>query len=68
MSVCFGIGEPDGRDLSNLEELIWNPDSGLQDKQIENFQLLARFAILLSIFCVHFVLFEQENSLKQRTA
>ncbi|ESN95360.1 hypothetical protein HELRODRAFT_187398 [Helobdella robusta] len=35
-------GENDGRNLSDLEDLIWDPSNSLTDKQIENFQIVAR--------------------------
>lgn len=37
-------GEEDGRNLEELEELVWSPspDNGLQDKQIDQFLVIAR--------------------------
>lgn len=35
-------GESDGRELSQLEELVWSPDIGLSDRQIDQFLVIAR--------------------------
>ncbi|KAK2168603.1 hypothetical protein NP493_1170g00000 [Ridgeia piscesae] len=35
-------GESDGRNLTELEELVWSPDTNLTDKQIDQFMVIAR--------------------------
>lgn len=35
-------GESDGRDMSELETLVWNPENPLTDKRIDNFMAIAR--------------------------
>ena len=37
-----GTGESDGRNLEELETLIWTPDHGLTDKQIDQFLVISR--------------------------
>lgn len=34
--------EEDGRDLAKLEEKIWDPNSSLTEKQIDQFLVVAR--------------------------
>lgn len=36
------VGEDDGRDLEKLEEKIWDPNSSLTEKQIDQFLVVAR--------------------------
>ncbi|PAA78800.1 hypothetical protein BOX15_Mlig019708g1, partial [Macrostomum lignano] len=38
----LGDGESDGRDLAQLEELVWRPDHGLSDADIDKYLLVAR--------------------------
>lgn len=43
--VCVFLvneGEDDGRDLEKLEEKIWDPNSSLTEKQIDQFLVVAR--------------------------
>ncbi|ELT98598.1 hypothetical protein CAPTEDRAFT_184591, partial [Capitella teleta] len=35
-------GEHDGRSLEELESLVWHPDSGLNDKHLDQFLVIAR--------------------------
>lgn len=35
-------GESDGRNLEDLEELIWDPEAGIADRQIDQFLVIAR--------------------------
>ncbi|KAI0243021.1 Metastasis-associated protein MTA1 [Lamellibrachia satsuma] len=35
-------GESDGRNLTELEQLVWSPDTNLTDKQIDQFMVIAR--------------------------
>ena len=35
-------GEDDGRNLEDLEELIWDPDADITDRQIDQFLVIAR--------------------------
>lgn len=36
------VGEDDVRDLEKLEEKIWDPNSSLTEKQIDQFLVVAR--------------------------
>lgn len=36
------VGEDDGRDLEKLEEKVWDPNSSLTEKQIDQFLVVAR--------------------------
>lgn len=42
--VCLVVylGEDDGRDLEKMEEKIWDPNSSLTEKQIDQFLVVAR--------------------------
>ena len=40
--IVFSSGETDGRDLSNLEELVWTPENPLSDREIDQFMVIAR--------------------------
>ena len=40
--LCYIIGESDGRNLDELEELIWDPEAGTSDRQIDQFLVIAR--------------------------
>ena len=56
VSICMGksiriqwannrelfTGEEDGRNLEDLEELIWDPDADISDRQIDQFLVIAR--------------------------
>jgi len=35
-------GEEDGRKMEELEELIWDPECTLSDRQIDQFLVIAR--------------------------
>lgn len=35
--------EEDGRRSEELEELMWNPDNGFTDRDIDQFQIIARW-------------------------
>ncbi|XP_013387992.1 metastasis-associated protein MTA3 [Lingula anatina] len=35
-------GESDGRKMEDLEELVWNPETHLSDRQIDQFMVIAR--------------------------
>ena len=37
------LGETDGRKLEELERLVWNPEHGLSDRQIDQFMVIARY-------------------------
>lgn len=36
------LGEEDGRELAKLEEKVWDPNSPLTEKQIDQFLVVAR--------------------------
>lgn len=38
----FPVGEADDRDLSKLEEKLWDPECPLTNKQIDQFLVVAR--------------------------
>ena len=40
--LCCIVGESDGRNLEELEELIWDPEAGIADRQIDQFLVIAR--------------------------
>lgn len=42
-SMLFS-GESDNRNLANLEELVWDPSKSPDDKTIDSFLVIARFA------------------------
>ena len=56
VSICMGksiriqwvdnseiiTGEEDGRNLEDLEELIWDPEADISDRQIDQFLVIAR--------------------------
>ena len=42
MCVCVCVGEDDGRELTKLEERVWDPSSVLTEKQIDQFLVVAR--------------------------
>ena len=39
---CNNVGESDGRNLEELEELIWDPEAGIADRKIDQFLVIAR--------------------------
>ncbi len=39
-SLLPGVG--DGRVMEQLENLVWSPESGLADKQLDQFLVIAR--------------------------
>lgn len=47
---CFSFqlskATEDLRKLEDLEELVWDPNNGLSDKEIDQFQIVARFVLL----------------------
>lgn len=42
MNLLKLLDETDGRNLSELETLVWRPDHGLTDKQIDQFLVISR--------------------------
>ena len=41
--ALFTSGEEDGRVMEELEELIWDPEAGVTDRQIDQFLVIARY-------------------------
>lgn len=39
--ICF-TGESDGRNMEELESLVWTPYHGLTDRQIDQFLVMSR--------------------------
>lgn len=39
---CLPADEEDPRKLEDLEELVWDPENGLTDRDIDQFQIIAR--------------------------
>ena len=42
LCICVNTGEDDDRDLEKLEEKVWDPNSSLTEKQIDQFLVVAR--------------------------
>ena len=46
MCVCVS-DESDGRDLADLEELVWDPRKLLDDKAVDSYLIIARYTCYL---------------------
>ena len=44
-SFFIHTGETDGRCMEELEELIWDPELKLSDRQIDQFLVIARYTL-----------------------
>lgn len=52
----MSLGDEDLRKSEDLEELVWDPSHGLSEKEIDQFQIIARlnpFSIVATTFDAH---------------
>ena len=52
MHFFIHTGETDGRCMEELEELIWDPELKLSDRQIDQFLVIARYTLTVKLIYV----------------